>query len=266
MKHLNTRILIPTFALTLPLLAQPTPAPADTLEAAANAFIDRLVAEDYDAATERFDATMTRVMTPAKLKQVWQGLRAAYGPLQDRGASYRENIGEYEIIYVPCRFESQSLDAKVVFDREKRITGLFFVPPRSVREYKPPAYVKPKAFVESEVTVGDDPWKLPGTLAVPVGHGPFPAVVLVHGSGPNDRDETVGLNKPFRDLGAGLASRGIVTLRYDKRTKAHGAGLAASKTPFTVRQETVDDAVAAVALLRGRPSVDKERVFVIGHS
>jgi uncharacterized protein len=100
---------------------------------------------------------------------------------------------------------------------------------------------------------------------MPVGPGPFPAVVLVHGSGPNDRDETVEAAKPFRDLAWGLASRGIAVLRYEKRTRQHGARLASAPN-FTVREETVDDAVAAAALLRGSEGVDPARVYVLGHS
>ena len=100
---------------------------------------------------------------------------------------------------------------------------------------------------------------------MPVGAGPFPAVVLVHGSGPNDRDETVEGNRPFRDLAWGLASRGVAVLRYEKRTRQHGTKLAAVKD-FTVRQETVDDALAAADLLRHTGGIDPRRVFVLGHS
>jgi alpha-beta hydrolase superfamily lysophospholipase len=89
--------------------------------------------------------------------------------------------------------------------------------------------------------------------------------VLVHGSGPSDRDATFGPNKPFRDLALGLASRGIATLRYEKRTRQHGLKIAGS-TDFTVKEETVDDAVAAVRLLRTTAGVAPGRVFVIGHS
>ena len=106
---------------------------------------------------------------------------------------------------------------------------------------------------------------LPGTLSMPTGAGPFPAVVLVAGSGPNDRDETLGPNKPFKDLAGGLASRGIAVLRYDKRTKVYGAKLAAVKD-FTVKQEVVDDVLEAVKVLRANPKVDRARVFVLGHS
>jgi pimeloyl-ACP methyl ester carboxylesterase len=90
-------------------------------------------------------------------------------------------------------------------------------------------------------------------------------VVLVHGSGPNDRDESVGAEKPFRDLAWGLASRGIAVLRYEKRTRQHGSKLAAVKD-FTVQQETVDDALAAADLLRHTQGIDPKRVFVLGHS
>jgi len=107
---------------------------------------------------------------------------------------------------------------------------------------------------------------LPGTLSIPNGQGPFPALLLVHGSGPNDRDETVGANKPFRDLAWGLASKGVAVLRYDKRTKAYPEELAALSSTLTVNEEVVDDAVAAAALLRTQGSVDPKREFVLGHS
>ncbi|MGN6512465.1 MAG: alpha/beta hydrolase family protein, partial [Lysobacteraceae bacterium] len=98
----------------------------------------------------------------------------------------------------------------------------------------------------------------------PKGDGPFPAVVLVHGSGPQDRDENIGANRPFLDLARGLAARGIAVLRYEKRTKAHPQAFA--RGDFTVDDETTDDAVAAVDLLRAQPKIDPARVFVLGHS
>jgi dienelactone hydrolase len=101
---------------------------------------------------------------------------------------------------------------------------------------------------------------------MPVEEGPVPAVVLVAGSGPNDRDETIGPNTPLRDIAHGLASNGIAVLRYDKRTKVHGAAMASGSADVTVREEVIEDAIAAVELLRSTPRVDPARVFVIGHS
>jgi dienelactone hydrolase len=90
-------------------------------------------------------------------------------------------------------------------------------------------------------------------------------VVLVHGLGPNDRDETVGGTKVFKDLAEGLASRGIVVLRYEKRTKQYGARMA-NVAKYTVQDEAVDDAAKAAAMLQTQPQVDPKRVFVLGHS
>lgn len=106
---------------------------------------------------------------------------------------------------------------------------------------------------------------LRGALTLPAGKGPFPAVVLVAGSGPNDLDETVGPNKPFRDLADGLAERGIASLRYDKRTLDYALECAADPD-FTVDDEVTDDALAALRLLARQPDVDPRRVFVLGHS
>jgi alpha-beta hydrolase superfamily lysophospholipase len=100
---------------------------------------------------------------------------------------------------------------------------------------------------------------------VPKGSGPFPALVLVHGSGPNDRDESVSGTKVFKDLALGLASRGVAVLRYDKRTKIYPLRFA-REANFTMTDETVVDAVRAAALLRTEAAVDPRRVFVLGHS
>jgi dienelactone hydrolase len=98
---------------------------------------------------------------------------------------------------------------------------------------------------------------------MPEGKGPFPAVVLVSGSGPNDMDSTVGPNKPFRDLAEGLAAHGIASIRYTKRTRQYGPKLGKD---ITLAQEILDDAVSAVKLLRATPGIDPKRVFVAGHS
>jgi len=117
-----------------------------------------------------------------------------------------------------------------------------------------------------EVVVGDAPWLLPGTLSIPAADRPLPAAVIVHGSGPQDRDGTIGPNRPYLDLAEGLLAAGIAVLRYDKRTLARRAELAPLASTLTVDDEAVDDAVAAVRLLRSVPAVAPDAVFVLGHS
>src|SRR5690606_29657538 len=93
---------------------------------------------------------------------------------------------------------------------------------------------------------------------------PAPATGRALGSGPHDRDETVGPNKPFLDIARGLAAQGVAVLRYDKRTKARPQDYADGSV--TIDSETTDDAVFAVAALREAPGIDPARVYVLGHS
>jgi len=135
----------------------------------------------------------------------------------------------------------------------------FTLPETAVQE-GPPATVR-----ERPVTIASSGLELPGILAVPANaSGRLPLMVMVHGSGPHDRDETVGPNKPFRDLAWGLAERGIATLRYDKRTYRFFAKMDLAR--FTVEEEVIADAVAALEYARTLPEADPQRVYLLGHS
>ena len=138
---------------------------------------------------------------------------------------------------------------------------------RRRRRTPPPAPPADANYSERDFNVGSGDRALPGTLAMPKGDAPakgFAAIVLVHGSGPQDRDETIGPNRPFLDIARGLAAQGIAVLRYEKRTKARPQDYADGNV--TIDNETTDDAVAAVAALRATKGIDPARVFVLGHS
>ena len=132
-------------------------------------------------------------------------------------------------------------------------------------EYPAPAYANAWAFEEFDVTIEGPGGDLAATVAIPRGPANYPAVVLVPGMWTAlhaDRDATTPRIKPLRDLAWGLASQGIATLRYDKRTWAHPA-TAARQPDFTLMDEYVEDALAAVDLLRRLPKVDPTRVHVL---
>lgn len=96
---------------------------------------------------------------------------------------------------------------------------------------------------------------------------PVPAVVFVHGSGSSNMDEKVGKLTPFKDLADGLAKHGIASIRYDKRSFAHGWKMIKDKSlQITVKEETIDDAILAAEILRKDPRIDPERIFIVGHS
>jgi fermentation-respiration switch protein FrsA (DUF1100 family) len=147
----------------------------------------------------------------------------------------------------------------VVVDGNGNIAGFFIQPVAAGAEWQAPPYVILSRFSERPIHVGYSP-ALPGHLTIPRGKGPFPAVVLVHGSGPNDEDETHGPNKTFKELAYGLSSRGVAVLRYDKRT------LVAPQGVVDVHQEYFESVTAALALLREVPEIDHSRLVVVGHS
>lgn len=259
-------ILIPlTLLFTQVSALQKSPFPMEELISIAKEFVASLEKEDYKASVKDFDETMTKLVSPEKMKQVWETVLKQVGKLKKRKGIRTESVPNYDIIYVTCEFERATLDVKVVFNKKKQIAGQFFTP--TPVPYKPPGYAALDSFTEIDVEFGKEGWKLPGTLSVPKGDGPFPAVILVHGSGPNDRDETLGPNKPFKDLAWGLASKNISVLRYDKRTRVHGAKITSQKdTPLTVYEECIEDTLYAAELLHSTEKIDQEKIFIVGHS
>lgn len=244
--------------------AEPTAAVAGDPVAVGRAFVEALARGDTATAEAMEDDTMRAAAPAAMLEQLWAQLVAQYGAFGGLGDVETKEQPPYTIATVHASFANADVPLLVTVAGDGRVAGLHLGTP--VTSPSPAAYVRPDAFTETEVTVGSAPWQLPGTLAIPEGDGPFPAVVLLAGSGPQDRDETIGVNTPLRDLAQGLASAGIATLRYEKRTKEHAAAMAAEATTITVREETVDDAIAAVDLLRATPGIDPGRVFLAGHS
>jgi dienelactone hydrolase len=239
----------------------------ETTIAAGKAVVQNMVKEQFAVIADGFDAKMKNALPAAKLKTAWQMLLVQAGAYQHITGARFITDKAYKIVFVTCQFERAALDVKIVFDAAGQVAGLLFLPAEPPTAYTPPDYVKRDAFDEKEVLIGVEPWVLPGTLAIPKKSGTLPAVVLVHGSGPHDRDETIGPNKPFRDLAWGLASRGIIVLRYEKRTKAHAQQFTGEeKTKITVKEETIEDAQAAVGLLLKEEKVSKDRIFVLGHS
>jgi dienelactone hydrolase len=258
-------------AVAMAVLAEPVPAafsqPADasTLIPLAREVVDRLVSGQVEPLFQMFNEKMKAAIDADGLRRMIPSRIAQLGPFKSQVGARTESQDVLRVVFITCAFERANVDVRIAFDTFDRVVGIGFRPPVSTVSYAPPAYVTPSAFRDESLTVDAGGWPLPGTLSLPVGEGPFPGVVLVHGSGPNDRDESIGPNRPFRDLAEGLASRGVAVLRYDKRTRVH-AGRIAGLGDFTVKDEVVDDAIAAVAAMRRSRAIRSDRVFVLGHS
>ncbi len=225
-----------------------------------------LMARHFDKVTSLFDERMAAALPVDTLAKRWDAIIQLSGEFLAIESIRSEEKQGYQVFYVTCAMEHRRQAVIVVFDTKGRIAQFNSVSADTLEPWIEPSYVTRYNFHEFGVEIGSSPWQLTGTLTVPHRPGQFPAVVLVHGSGPNDRDETIGPNKMFKDLAWGLASRGIAVLRYDKRSRVHGKEMAALPGGFTVNEEVVDDARTAVAFLAKRSEVQPKRIFVIGHS
>ena len=237
----------------------------------AQQLVTQFIQEDFEAVVQSLDESLRQQLPMEKLQATLQALVASVGKFKEQVGAHTFQIPSADLVIVTCAFANASLDINVAFNEQDKIVGLTITQVGGVEQqytvvYETPAYVSQDLFTEREVQIGKDEWVLPGTLSVPLGDGPFAAVLLVHGSGPNDRDETIGPNKPFRDLAWGLASQGIVVLRYDKRTKVYPEKMRELVNTLTVKEEVIDDTLNAVSLLRSIPEVDSQRIVVLGHS
>ncbi len=255
-------LLLLSAAAMAPRVAAQAPAAADIARQVAV----ELRAENFAALESRFDDTMKAALPDAALRGFWSETLARAGALKGCAEPRTGTLGELALASSDCTFEREKAVLRLAIRPDGRIAGMFVVPEAPARpDWTAPDYVDRAAFTERETAIRHSSVSLPATLAVPNGDGPFPGVVLVHGSGPNDRNETVGGTSVFRDLAQGLASRGVVVLRYEKRTKTYRKELAGTRD-MTLKDEVIDDALAALELLRRSPGVDPARVFVLGHS
>jgi uncharacterized protein len=216
-----------------------------------------------------FAPNLRAMVTAEALQASWAAELSRRGPVSSVGAPVSEPpAAGVVVVKIPVTCERGELTLVVSVHESGWLAGLQLAPASAAEPaapWQPPAYADQGKFDEQDATVGSGPLAVPGTLSLPHQPGPRPAVVLLGGSGPGDRDETIGRNKPLKDLAWGLASRGVAVLRFDKVTQAHPSEVAKIRD-FTLADEYVPHAVAAVHLLREYPAAGAARVFVLGHS
>ncbi|GAA1281996.1 hypothetical protein Psi02_38200 [Planotetraspora silvatica] len=212
-----------------------------------------------------FAPPLRAVVTAERLQAAWAAEVGRHGSVSAIGEPQSEPREAGLVrVSVPVTCEHGGLIMVMSVDHAGMLHGLRLAP-AATTSWTPPPYAVPKRFGEREVTIGAGPLAVSGTLSLPRGRGSRPGIVLLSGGGPFDRDATSGPNKPLKDLAWGLASRGVAVLRFDKVTHTHNSQVT-NAPDFTMTDEYVPHAVAAVRLLQDQSSVDPTRVFVLGHS
>ncbi len=237
----------------------------------------------YKEVISRFDSTMKMAAPEARLKAVWSSLIKETGKFQKELGDSTFQYKGYDIVIVTCKFTKSEQDIRLVFDKDGKVAGLFFS--RHPEDVKHPGREdkssKAKAdpagstggaqsegqeanYISKDVTFRNEKAgvTLAGTLTLPDSTGKFPAVLLIPGSGPQDRNETVAGHQIFLVLADYLTQHGIAVLRVDDR----GVGESTGNFETATLKDFASDALAAVNYLSTVRQVRRGKIGLVGHS
>lgn len=196
-----------------------------------------------------FDPSMSGQVSPEDLKSLEEQLKGQLGELKN----ILEVNNEKDTYYFYSDFSKTKLDIQITFNESNKIVGFYFVPHK----------IFDKADDKTVLKIKSDGIDLNGILLQPEQNNKKKLVILVHGSGPQDRDETIGENKPFKDIAEYLLKNGISSYRYDKRTYSNPETF---NDQSTVEQETINDAVNISNYFKKNENFKGYQIIVLGHS
>ena len=235
---------------------------AQSLEDLSISFIKKLERQQFDSCYSMFDTSMANKFNATMLEKMWESIPRYMGEYKGYSTVESTKKDSIDIVAVRCSFEKTKMDLQFSFNDHKKIIGMFFVPPKNKTAYITPEYAQQNTYYETKIAVKTGTMSLPGALCVPNNIKNPPVAILLAGSGPNDKDETIGPNKALKDLAVGLASNGIATYRYDKRTLVYGKEM----KEVDLNAEVIDDALTAVTTIKNNPDFKNSKIIIIGHS
>ncbi|NLL39549.1 MAG: alpha/beta fold hydrolase [Clostridiales bacterium] len=220
-------------------------------------FAREMAGGSFENTVEAFDSTMKSALTAEQLSQAWSETVSNIGNFKSVYDSEYESSASGRQVSVILEYELSGLKVLFSYDNTGKINGLWITYHNIPAQEDNPAG-------NIEIEIGNDPYKLSGILRMPTENSVNPPVViLVHGSGSSDYDETIGANKPFKDLADGLSQKGIATLRYNKRFYQYPQSAAES---ITIQDEVIDDVNSAIEFVKGREELKGSKIYILGHS
>ncbi|WP_228410134.1 alpha/beta hydrolase [Chryseobacterium viscerum] len=208
-----------------------------------------LVDKNIEKAHSYFDPSIAGQIPVDQLKAITEQLQGQIGSFKN----ILEVNNEGNIYYYYTEFEKTKLDVQLTFGDNNKMLGFFLVPHKTVE----------KPDEKTTLKIKSDAIELEGTLLLPPSNGKKKLVIFVHGSGPHDRDEMIGENKPFKDIAEYLLNNGIASYRYDKRTYSYPETFTEKST---VEEETISDAVNAALYFKNNTDYKGYQIIILGHS
>lgn len=231
----------------------------------ATSYVESLIKYDYDNIYVNLNSEASKTLTTDVIEEAWMATIPYYETAPTIVSSNYVSSIDTATATITIAIDTQAFDVVFAFDSDMKISGLW------IREGIMPSggtveTIENDILKEHLVSVGATDSKMNGILTVPKNVENPPVVLLIQGSGSSNMNEEIGANKPFMDIAHGLAANGIASLRYDKRYYAFISLLQSDLPTLTVYDEVIDDAMAAIELLKGEEMVDSNRIYLLGHS
>jgi len=223
--------------------------------------------EKYADVYAMCDSVMKRKAGLDGIQQVWDGLIFSYDELEDIGETHCDTLRNLYITTTKLKFKKLSTGLRVNFNKQYEIAGIWI--DHTSGKHQTASYVNTLNFIETKIDFGLKDYPLQGTLTVPNRDGKYPCIVIVPGSGPVDRDLSIGPNKIYKDLAWGIAAKGICVFRYDKRTKIYWDKLMEAHRQgdlYNITKEYLEDIKEIMKKLSNNSHVDAKRIYIMGHS
>jgi pimeloyl-ACP methyl ester carboxylesterase len=242
MKHLLTIVLLVTSMLSFS---------QNNNKATGETFIKLLLQEKkYQEAYSYFDETIKSKISIKLLQDTELQLRSQLGEFK----AIIEVNNENNTFFYYSDFEKMKLDVKITFNDNSKIIGFFFTPHKEFK--KADSLGKDLNIISGNID-------LKGTMLMPENDNLKKLVLFVHGSGPQDRDETIYENKPFKDIAEGLNSKGIASYRFDKGTLTNPDSF---NDKSTIDDEVTNDIISIINYLKEDKQFKDYEIIVLGHS
>jgi dienelactone hydrolase len=242
MKHLLAIVLLVTSTLSFS---------QNNNKATGETFIKLLLQEKkYQEAYSYFDETVKSKISVELLEDTELQLRNQLGEFKAIIEVNKEN----DTFFYYSDFEKMKLDVKITFNENSKIIGFFFTPHKE--------FIKANS-LGKDLNMRSGNIDLKGTILIPEKDDFKKLVLFVHGSGPQDRDETIYENKPFKDIAESLYTKGIASYRFDKRTLTNPESF---NDKSTIDDEVTDDIVNIINYLKQDGQFKEYEIIVLGHS
>ena len=214
-------------------------------------FIKTLLLENnYKLSYNYLDESIKLKVSVSLLEETVLQLESQLGKFK----SIIDSNNEKETYFFYSEFEKMKLDIKITFNEENKIIGFFFVPHKEFKK---------ENSLGKELNIKSNNLELKGTLLTPENDSLKKLVIFIHGSGPNDRDETIFENKPFKDIAESLYKRGIASYRFDKKTFSNPESF---NDNSTIDEEVTIDIINIINYFKNDNQFSNYEIIILGHS